>query len=51
MSVFDVLQERGFIKQVVHEEELKKILSTEKIAAYVGFDPTADSFHAAIYLG
>ncbi|HHU52337.1 MAG TPA: tyrosine--tRNA ligase [Firmicutes bacterium] len=46
MSVFDVLQERGFIKQVVHEEELKKILSTEKIAAYVGFDPTADSFHA-----
>lgn len=46
MSVFDVLQERGFVKQVVHEEELKKLLSTEKIAAYVGFDPTADSFHA-----
>lgn len=46
MNVFDVLQERGFIKQVVHEEELKKLLSTEKITAYVGFDPTADSFHA-----
>src|SRR5690554_642076 len=45
MNVFDVLKERGLIKQVVHEEELRDLLGREKITAYVGFDPTADSFH------
>ena len=28
MSVFDVLQERGFIKQMSHEEEIKELLDT-----------------------
>ena len=31
MSVFDVLQERGFIKQMSHEAEIKELLEKEKI--------------------
>ena len=31
MSVFDVLKERGFIKQLSHEEEIKELLEKEKI--------------------
>ena len=30
MSVFDVLQERGFIKQMSHETEIKELLEKEK---------------------
>lgn len=41
----DVLKERGFLKQVVFEEELYKLLETEKVSFYIGFDPTADSLH------
>ena len=44
MSVFDVLQERGFIAQVSHEEEIRELLEKEKITFYIGFDPTR-SFH------
>ena len=45
MSVLDVLQERGFIKQMSHEAEIKELLEKEKITFYIGFDPTADSLH------
>ena len=44
-NAFDILKERGFIKQTVYEEELYKKLSQEKITFYTGFDPTADSLH------
>ena len=47
MSVLDVLQERGFIKQMSHEAEIKELLEKEKITFYIGFDPTADSLHVA----
>ena len=30
MSVFDVLQERGFIAQVSHEEEIRELLEKER---------------------
>lgn len=44
-NVLDVLKERGFIQQVTHEEALKELLAREKVTAYVGFDPTAESLH------
>ena len=50
MSVFDVLQERGFIKQMSHEEEIKELLEKEKITFYIGFDPTADSLHVGHFI-
>lgn len=49
-NVFDVLSERGFIKQTVYEDELKAKLSTESVCFYVGFDPTADSLHIGHYI-
>ena len=49
-NVLDVLTERGFVKQTVYGEDLKKKLETEKISFYVGFDPTADSLHIGHYI-
>ena len=50
MSVFDVLQERGFIAQISHEEEIREMLEKEKITFYIGFDPTADSLHVGHFI-
>ena len=44
-NVFDVLKERGFIKQTIYEDELYKMLGEESVPFYIGFDPTADSLH------
>lgn len=49
-NVLDKLKERGFIKQVVYEEDLYKLLGSESVSFYVGFDPTADSLHVGHYL-
>ena len=43
-AVYDVLKERGFIEQVTEEEKILKILE-DKVTCYIGFDPTASSFH------
>lgn len=51
MSIFDVLTERGFIKQVSHEQEIRELLEKEKITFYIGFDPTADSLHVGHFVG
>ncbi|SHJ92085.1 tyrosyl-tRNA synthetase [Hathewaya proteolytica DSM 3090] len=48
-NVFDVLQERGYIKQVTHDE-VRDILGKEKITFYIGFDPTADSLHVGHFI-
>lgn len=50
MSVFDVLQERGFVKQMSHEAEIRELLEKEKITFYIGFDPTADSLHVGHFI-
>lgn len=39
------LQARGLIAQTTDINELSKLLDSEKIALYCGFDPTADSLH------
>ena len=49
-NVMDVLRERGFIKQTVFEEDLYKLLDTESVPFYIGFDPTADSLHVGHFL-
>lgn len=49
-SVFEVLQERGFIAQITHEDEVKKLLSEKQVTFYIGFDPTADSLHVGHFL-
>ena len=49
-NVFDVLKERGFIKQTIFEDELYEKLGKESVPFYIGFDPTADSLHIGHYI-
>lgn len=44
-NVLDVLEERGFVEQVTHDQELRDYLGGEKASCYIGFDPTASSLH------
>lgn len=44
-NIYDELKERGLIKQVVFEDELREKFATKSVKFYVGFDPTADSLH------
>ncbi len=48
-NAYDVLNERGFIKQVTHEG-LHEILGGGSVPFYIGFDPTADSLHIGHYV-
>ncbi len=45
MNLLDVLEERGFIEQKTHEEELRQLIESGPVTAYIGFDPTASSLH------
>lgn len=49
-NVLDVLNERGLIKQMSHEDELRELLGSESVTFYIGFDPTADSLHVGHYI-
>ncbi len=49
-NVYDILTERGFLKQCSHPEELRELLGREKVTFYIGFDPTADSLHIGHYV-
>ncbi len=48
-NVFDILQERGFVKQTTHDG-LKEMLGRESVKFYVGFDATADSLHVGHFV-
>ncbi|MCB1051155.1 MAG: tyrosine--tRNA ligase [Acidobacteria bacterium] len=43
-DIIETLQNRGFIYQTTHDQELRDHLRTPR-TYYVGFDPTADSLH------
>lgn len=43
-QVLDVFESRGFVEQVTDREGLLELLSTP-MTCYIGFDPTAKSFH------
>jgi tyrosyl-tRNA synthetase len=45
MNLLDILEERGFIEQKTHEEELRKLFESGSVTGYIGFDPTASSLH------
>ncbi len=45
-KLFDMLNERGFVKDMTHPEQIKELLNGDKkITFYLGIDPTADSLH------
>jgi tyrosyl-tRNA synthetase len=43
MTLYEDLLWRGLIKDVSDEAQAKKLLNTEKIKFYCGFDPTGES--------
>ena len=49
-NVYDILEERGFIAQCTHPEELRELLGREKVKFYIGFDATADSLTVGHFL-
>ena len=49
-NVYDILEERGLVKQCSHPGELRELLGKEKVTFYIGFDPTADSLHIGHYV-
>ncbi len=50
VNVMDTLRDRGYLKQVVYEQDLYKLLSEESVPFYIGFDPTADSLHVGHFV-
>ncbi|MBN2089888.1 tyrosine--tRNA ligase [candidate division KSB1 bacterium] len=44
-NVYSILKNRGFLYQTTDDEALEKMLGTQKITCYIGFDATADSLH------
>ena len=45
MTLIDELKYRGFINQCTNEDNLIKLLNSEKLSFYIGFDCTAKSLH------
>jgi tyrosyl-tRNA synthetase len=44
-NIYEELRQRGFLYQCTGEEALEKLLASQQITFYIGFDPTADSLH------
>src|SRR5262245_58475485 len=44
-NAFDILRERGFVRQCTNIEEVQRLLGRPPVVFYCGFDPTADSLH------
>ena len=49
-NVFDMLKDRGLVAQCTDEEAVRKLLGSEKVTFYIGFDATADSLHVGHFL-
>ena len=49
-NVFDILEERGYIEQMTHPEEIKELFAKESVPFYIGIDPTADSLHVGHFV-
>ena len=49
-ELLNELEQKGLIHDIANGDELGKLLSSEKISYYCGFDPTADSLHVGSML-
>ncbi len=49
-NVFDILEERGYIEQLTHPQEIKQLFGKESVSFYIGIDPTADSLHVGHFV-
>lgn len=49
-NVFTILEERGYIEQMTHPQEIKELFGKESVPFYIGIDPTADSLHVGHFV-
>ncbi len=49
-NVFDTLEARGLVAQATDAEAIRKLLGSEQVTFYIGFDATADSLHVGHFL-
>ena len=49
-NVFEILEERGYIEQLTHPEEIKELFGKSSVPFYIGIDPTADSLHVGHFV-
>lgn len=49
-NVFDILNERGYIEQLTHPQEIIDLFGKESVSFYIGIDPTADSLHVGHFI-
>lgn len=48
VDVLAVQNERGFLAQVIHEDEVRAGFLAAQSALHTGYDPTADSLHTGL---
>ena len=44
-DIIKELEDRGYIEQLTHEDEIRKLFQKESVRFYIGIDPTANSMH------
>lgn len=44
-ELFEILKERGYVKDLTDEETIKRLVNGPPMTFYLGIDPTADSLH------
>ena len=49
-NVFTILEQRGYIEQMTHPQEIKVLFAKESVPFYIGIDPTADSLHVGHFV-
>ena len=49
-NVFEILEQRGYIEQMTHPNEIKELFSKESVPFYIGIDPTADSLRVGHFV-
>lgn len=49
-NVFTILEQRGYIEQMTHPQEIKALFGKESVPFYIGIDPTADSLHVGHFV-
>ena len=50
MGIYEELQARGLIAQVIDEPEIRELINNGGARFYIGFDPTADSLHVGHFM-
>ena len=50
MKIYEELQARGLIAQITDEEKNRDLVNHGQATFYIGFDPTADSFHVGHFM-